>query len=345
MKVNANETPAMPPPPSLVAALMAGFDSITSHIFLIFFPLILDLLLWLGPHLKVTQVAKFFADQSFPMPTGIDAVTQAQFIQANQAFQDFWRWVGDHYNLLSLVRTYPVGIPSLMSASFPVSVPKGLQVVNWQINSWLVIIGLWAILIFSGLVIGSLYYVGVADAATGKSIQLGKILSEWPWAAAQVLLLTFIWVMILMAVTVPAFCIISAVALGNMSLGRFVFLVYGAGLLWMLFPLLLSTHGIFVNRNNSIISIRQGIKITRMTLPTTGLLFLCILLINQGLEIVWRIPTDNSWLTLVGITGHAFVTTGLLAASFVYYREADQWMQRMQIYWAHGSQAQSKINS
>ena len=32
-------------------------------------------------------------------------------------------------------------------------------------------------------------------------------------------------------------------------------------------------------------------------------------------------------MSLVGIAGHAFVTTGLLAASFVYYRDAMRWVQ------------------
>jgi len=41
------------------------------------------------------------------------------------------------------------------------------------------------------------------------------------------------------------------------------------------------------------------------------------------------VPSETSWLLLVGILGHAFVTTGLLASSFVYYRDALQWMREM----------------
>jgi hypothetical protein len=32
-------------------------------------------------------------------------------------------------------------------------------------------------------------------------------------------------------------------------------------------------------------------------------------------------------MTLVGILGHAFVTTSLLAASFIYYRDMQVWLQ------------------
>ena len=66
-----------------------------------------------------------------------------------------------------------------------------------------------------------------------------------------------------------------------------------------------------------------------MALPSTGLFILSILLIAQGMDIVWRFPDASSWLTLVGIFGHAFVSTGLLAASFFYYKDAVQWISEL----------------
>ena len=42
---------------------------------------------------------------------------------------------------------------------------------------------------------------------------------------------------------------------------------------------------------------------------------------------VWSAPKSDSWLALVGFAGHAFITTALLAASFVYYRDMSDWLQ------------------
>ncbi len=67
---------------------------------------------------------------------------------------------------------------------------------------------------------------------------------------------------------------------------------------------------------------------TRMTLPTTALFLLSIVAISEGLNILWRVPPDNSWLTLIGVSGHAFVASALLAASFIYYRDADTYTQK-----------------
>jgi len=69
-----------------------------------------------------------------------------------------------------------------------------------------------------------------------------------------------------------------------------------------------------------------SIQVTNATLPTTALFFLSVFILSQGLNLLWRIPPTDSWLALVGIAGHAFVVTGLLAASFVYFRDADCWV-------------------
>jgi hypothetical protein len=53
---------------------------------------------------------------------------------------------------------------------------------------------------------------------------------------------------------------------------------------------------------------------------------LALFLAAQGLNILWSVPPDDSWMLLVGIAGHAFVTTALLAASFIYYRDMNAWL-------------------
>jgi hypothetical protein len=69
--------------------------------------------------------------------------------------------------------------------------------------------------------------------------------------------------------------------------------------------------------------------LTRLTLPKTSLLFLSMLVISEGLDTLWRVPGERSWMSFVGVLGHAFVSTSLLAASFIYYRDATRWVQRL----------------
>ena len=77
------------------------------------------------------------------------------------------------------------------------------------------------------------------------------------------------------------------------------------------------------------VSVRQGVRLTRLTLAKTSLLFLSILVISEGLDTLWRVPAEKSWMSLVGVLGHAFVSTSLLAASFIYYRDTTRWVQRL----------------
>jgi hypothetical protein len=76
-------------------------------------------------------------------------------------------------------------------------------------------------------------------------------------------------------------------------------------------------------------SVKASFRLTRYTLPTTGLFFLMVLLISKGLDLLWQVPPQTSWLTLIGLVGHAFIVTGLLAASFVYYRDAGYWVDHL----------------
>jgi uncharacterized membrane protein YdcZ (DUF606 family) len=66
--------------------------------------------------------------------------------------------------------------------------------------------------------------------------------------------------------------------------------------------------------------------LVRFFLPGTGFFLLIALIISQGLDLLWSSPPTSSWLTLVGIFGHAFIYSALFAASFVYYRRGMQWM-------------------
>jgi hypothetical protein len=75
----------------------------------------------------------------------------------------------------------------------------------------------------------------------------------------------------------------------------------------------------------------QSIRLTNMTFFKTGLFIMLAILVNQGLNIVWQVPPEKSWLMMISIIGHAFVTTGMLAASFVYYQDMVRWFEELQL--------------
>jgi hypothetical protein len=239
---------------------------------------------------------------------------------------DSTREIASQINLLSLLRTFPVGIPSIMASRSPVGIPWGLPKMLDFTNP-LMVLFISLIILALGLFIGTFYYLLVAQVSLASKIEIHKIIKDWLRTAVQVISLALALFLLLLVVSVPSMCVISATIMFGLPLGQFAVFIYLGILLWLAYPLLFSAHGIFVNHNNALISVQRSMVMTRMTLSTTTLFVLCIIVISVGFDILWRIPPETSWLTLVGLSGHAFVATALLAASFIYYRDADLWTQ------------------
>jgi len=99
--------------------------------------------------------------------------------------------------------------------------------------------------------------------------------------------------------------------------------------MWVIVPLFFWPHGVFLKRQNFLTSIISSVQMARFTLPTSSMFILTIFLLSVGLNYLWSIPDEDSWMTLIGIFGHAFVSTALLAGSFIYYRDMNAWLQNV----------------
>ncbi len=311
----------IPAPPRLIPALLAGFDAITNHILVILFPIIFDILIWFAPHLRLKNLIENLIGEMVLLSEN-EGAELAGMIDVGK---DVWLDLSEQINLAIALRSYPVGIPSLMASSLPLETPFGIPVMI-EISSLEFALFTIVILIGLGLILGTLYYQLVSQVAMSGDIRWEKIFRDLPRTSLQVILLALIWLGLFLLVSIPASCLVSVAALAGFSIGQFAILLYGGFLIWLLFPLLFSAHGIFVKKLSVWPSIRLGIRITNATLPTTVLFFLSVFVLTQGLDILWRIPPADSWLSVLGIAGHGFVVTGILSASFIYYRDADRWV-------------------
>lgn len=319
-----SDSQTVPSPPKLLFSLRMGFDAIANHVVLILIPVALDLFLWLGPHLRLQNLIKPLVSQLI----ALDGFQDPGASDMMQAGQEAWMLLAERFNLFSILRSFPVGIPSLLASMLSLDTPVGMPII-YELNSISVVVLFSLVLILLGLVLGTYYFLVVAQAAIYGEVRWRQSLQNWPWASLQVILLALLWIGLLIVLSIPGGCLVSFFALGGLPVGQCALLLYAGVILSLFFPMLFSPHGIFVNHDNMFASVRASFRLTRYTLPTTGLFFLIILLINQGLDLVWQVPPQTSWLTLIGLVGHAFVVTGLLAASFVYYRDAGYWVDNL----------------
>jgi hypothetical protein len=318
------EAQALPAPPSLTGSLLAGFNTTANHIDLVIIPILLDLFLWFGPHYRLSRLVDALLTNTMSQIESL-STESAQFMQAGG---DFWKSVVEGLNLFASARTFPIGVPSLMVTSQPVSTPFGIPAFIDAVSIGQVVL-VWLVVSIAGLALGTLYFSIISQAAISGNISWRAAFQGWFQQTVQVLLLALLWSAILLAISIPASCIVSAMLLSGLPFGDIGLLVYGGLMLWILFPLFLTPFGIFFNHKNVREAVKDSVRITRQNFPKTVLFFLILFLIDEGFTILWQVPEDVSWIAFIGIIGHAFIATGLVAAGFVYYRDASRWSQRL----------------
>jgi hypothetical protein len=277
-------------------------------------PVLLDLFLWLGPHLRLKS---FFQPLINNLPSMASALPSS--LPDVPTIQQLWTNFANRFNLFIILRTFPVGATSLLSFENPGQSPLGAPP-NLDAGSFFGIIGWALLLILVGWLVGAIYYYWVS----GITLQ-PETRSLWK-SVKQTTFLSIIWLGILFVFGLPAFLLVSVITFFSPILGQIMFFAGALLLVWLAMPVFFSAHGIFILQLDAFRSILGSLRMVRFTLPNTGLFLLVFVLINTGLNFLWNTPELNSWWMLVGIGGHAFVSSALLAASFIYYRDINAWL-------------------
>jgi hypothetical protein len=315
MDVSPKENP--PSPPGIINSIKAGFDLIAANITAILLPLLLNLFFWLGPRLRMD--ALFNSIKSDVMMIWKSGGIPAEDIQRAMALYEA---VIPNVNLFWIFRTFPIGISSLFLPQEISQTPLGDPAV-WQVSA-ASLLGWMFVLTFLGWVGGGLYFRNVAWLALGnKEARPPGVLR----AIVQTILVSVSWGILAMFIGVPTFMVLAVIFQLNSFIANLLVLFLSVVSMWVIVPLFFWPHGIFLRQQNVFSSILSSLQMMRLTLPTSSLFVLTLFLLSFGLNFLWSIPPEDSWMTLVGILGHSFVATALLASSFVYYRDMNIWLK------------------
>jgi hypothetical protein len=344
------------PPMSIAAVLTAGFDAVTSRLELILLPLALDVFLWLGPHLSV-QALWQSALELFQAPPGADAA----FAQNLDALQAALTRYAETFNLFSTLSAAPalnsavlsilsmlqldpewlareqnsllgfslLGLPSLMAGRAAVVHPGG-GALTWQVTDPLAYFLLWGAFLLMSLWLGAWYLGGIAqqvrEARPDFRQQLRQVWGDW----ARLTALNVLALLATAALGLPL-AVVALVA-GLLSPGLF-WLVASLGWtvwMWSLFYTGFTIHGIILQRRHLFGAVWDSLRLVQANLPATLGLFLLLVTTSLGLGVVWNYPPDDSWFLLIGLAGHALISTALVAATFVFYQDRYRWMVEVQ---------------
>jgi hypothetical protein len=157
---------SLPPPPGVIGALRAGFDVVASHVVLIVMPLLLDVLLWLGPRLSVERLLgpayRLAFEQArigLASPEDANRLTQVQTL-----FNEFL----EHFNLVSLMtrlQMFPVGISSLMAKVMPIDSPLGEQNIVSISSGWLLVAYMFLLVVIGWVAGGVVLPLGIGNSS------------------------------------------------------------------------------------------------------------------------------------------------------------------------------------
>lgn len=299
-------------PIGIFSSLSAGFNGVASRPALIIPPLVLDLFLWLGPHLGIARLIDALTEPA--IQAGGLVEEQASLIR--QVIES----AGERFNLLSALSTIPIGIPSLMAGRMPLENPLGL-ISRIDVDDAGRVLLIWIGLSGIGLGFGAYYQYWIAGAIAPDA-ELGP-----GWMAA--LRMVGFGFLIFVGGLVAGITVLIAITLATLILpllGTGVFFLGFALLFWVAVYLIFTPHGIIRYNQGVFRSMFESFLLVRWNLLATvgylGMAFGTYWILN----LVWNLPSPASWFSLLALAGHAFVATTLLAGSYAYYQGRREWL-------------------
>jgi len=318
-------------PLGVIGCLTAGFDIVSRRLWLILLPVLLDLLLWLGPRLSTAPLFERIVNFLRVQPTP-DVATARQVAEATQYLEQ----VSEHFNLLALLSKLPLlDVPSMLAWRMPDS-PLG-EPQQILVSGVLALVGWGIVLVPAGIVLGFMYLNGLArwvrrrrpsdepeaaQSATRGEAEGSQVKGRSEaWKFVRVFLFATGLLVTGMVITPPWLLLVGVVEVITPPLG-FGLLLFSLGLASYLgLHLLFVIPGVMIGGRGLWRATWESIGLIHTQFFSVMGLVALVVVIYGGLGYVWMLPPTDSWALLVGIVGNSCIATGLTAATFVFYQE------------------------
>lgn len=304
MRESTSARGPLPRATGVVDSLSAGFGVVNERPWLILLPVLLDLFLLFGPRVSVAPlVGQFVTQPAFTRAFGAEAVAPTI------AF-------AEEANVLGLLSpagmTLPVIVPMLGvgRGSFTLVDSAGFAV----------LIALGAML--GGAVIGCLYRALIAQQARDGSLSLRQLPGQAAVALYRVIALVIVLFGGGIAVMLPLAFIAAVASLVTSAATALMTAVMATLVLIAQLYFFFAPDAIFMSGVGPIRAIRQSAAVVQAGVWSALTLAILITVILIGLGQIWMLlATQASWGLALGIVGNAYIASGLVAASMMFYRE------------------------
>ena len=337
----------------VIESLSKGFQIVSRRWWLILIPVLLDAFLWLGPQASIQNIVY---ETMETLDAELADVPTEEMGDWFVTFRDALQEAAARYNTFSMLRVAMLGVPSLtiwggahlsspsMYESLWVSF---LRVTNmsdllisvadagflnapvWQIGgqgSWLLAsVGLTLV----GVTIGCIYLTVIAQSVSHPQ----ESWAFWPRAWRLGRRFVLFWILralILLILSIPfalAFALLMALNTGLALL--FTSIAVGLAT-WLSFYGSFVIAAMVVNDTNVWRAVMNSVSVVLRNFWSTLWLFVLINLIGGGLTILWQELCRGMWWTGIAIVGNAYVSSSLITASLLFYRDRyASWQQAL----------------
>lgn len=308
--------------PGVGATLAAGFDLTTRHLWLLLLPVMLDAFLWLGPRLSVRPLIMQML-QLWPQDPALAGMAEQVTMLA------------PYTNLFTFLSIPLIGVPVLLVGLAPEKTPLAVSVT--EVNSATTWLAYFVPFLLLGLLLTAVYYTLIARTVSANTRHAAAAQGEagvFSPISAPIPLVAHVWrtwfllfvvgvalVFALLLFYVPLSLVTVVVSLLSPLLGTLVLLSGMVLVVWLILLAFFLPQSVALYGRLPHHALRESMQIIRRHGSSAMGLILVVILVNRLLgQFLWWME-DGTWITAVSILAHAFVSTSLLAATFIFYRD------------------------
>jgi hypothetical protein len=362
----ATETIKAPAPPvGVIESLSRGFETVAAYPALLILPLLLDVVLLVGPRVSFAPAVDTFVEDTNRelQQQQADAQTISQWEELGNVLRENlgnvlrenlgdandqyfparvvptnFGQVVDLILILSDVRSSLVqarvqslpliGVPNTFAARKAAELPFGYRPPVWTIASMPGVLGILLLGQALQLVLGSVYLLLVANQIAGKRLSFAAM-ARLPVIILQVMILGVVLKILLLIVLTPFIVLAGGSALISGFLADMILIIGLLVGLWANLFVVFPVHGMLLNKRNLLGALWDSFRVVQWNMSSSMMLMLLVAGLNLALGYLWTLSDPGSWIALLAAGGNAFFSTGLIAATFVFYQDRYRYWREM----------------
>jgi hypothetical protein len=305
----------------VIETLSAGFQIVNRIPWILGLPVLIDLLLWLGPRLSVASLTERFLAASVAtvgqLGRGAGPAADTQ-LESFQSQVELVRGIVQTFNLVSLLALSGLSLQSAVPAD-----RSGLGG-TIEVATVTALAGLALLLILIGIALACVWLGALAQQVRDGKVRPRRLIGAAPryWLA----IVGFFCLLIVgaVALAVPLSILVAVAQLVAPPVGAFltifVAVAFQLAVFWSLLYLFFFTDAIVVSEVGPVRAALNSIRVVSSSFWSALGFIIITWVIMQGMGVIWgslaRAPAGQA----VAILGNGYIQSGLAAASMLFYR-------------------------